>query len=114
VEPGGNAVRAWRAAGLAHGERLLVLGAGTIGLLAASFAQAEGVEVHVVGRSERSLAFARRFGLERVWTWDNVPACAWDGVIDATNDASMPARAVDLVEPGRRVVCIGLGGGPSP
>ena len=34
-------------------------------------------------------------------------------MIDATNDASMPARALELVEVGRRVVCIGLAGRPS-
>ncbi|NUP65568.1 MAG: alcohol dehydrogenase catalytic domain-containing protein, partial [Nonomuraea sp.] len=50
VEPGGNAVRAVRAAGLEAGERLLVLGTGTIGLLAALFARAAGAEVHLMGR----------------------------------------------------------------
>jgi threonine dehydrogenase-like Zn-dependent dehydrogenase len=34
-------------------------------------------------------------------------------VIDATNDASMPATALELVEHGRRVVFIGLAGHPS-
>jgi threonine dehydrogenase-like Zn-dependent dehydrogenase len=113
VEPGGNALRAWGAAGLGTGERLLVIGPGAIGLLAASFAAADGAEVHVVGRSDRSVAFGRRFGLDHVWTWETLPAGPWDGVIDATNDASMPARALDLVEPGRRVVCIGLAHEPS-
>ena len=49
VEPGGNALRAVRAAALAPGERLLVLGPGTIGLLAAMIAAARGVEVHLLG-----------------------------------------------------------------
>jgi threonine dehydrogenase-like Zn-dependent dehydrogenase len=34
-------------------------------------------------------------------------------VIDASNATSLPARAVDLVEPGKRVVFIGLSGTPS-
>ena len=38
VEPGGNALRAVRAAAVTTGERLLVVGTGTIGLLAAQFA----------------------------------------------------------------------------
>jgi threonine dehydrogenase-like Zn-dependent dehydrogenase len=113
VEPGGNAVRAVRAAALASGERLLVAGAGPIGLLAALFARADGIEVHVVGRSERSLRFARELGAAGVSTWDGLPDGPWDAVIDATNDPSVPARAVELVEPGRRVVCIGLAGDPS-
>jgi threonine dehydrogenase-like Zn-dependent dehydrogenase len=113
VEPGGNAMRAVRSAGVAAGERLLVLGAGTIGLLAAMFARAEGAEVHLLGRSPRSLAFARSLGFEQAWTADELPALAWDGVIDATNSRDMPARAVELVEPGRRVALIGLAGEPS-
>ncbi len=113
VEPGGNAVRAVRAAALASGERLLVAGAGPIGLLAALFARAQGAEVHLVGRSERSIAFARELGVGEVSTWDGLPDGPWDAVIDATHDAVVPAKAVDLVEPGRRVVCIGLAGEPS-
>ena len=42
VEPGGNALRAVRARGLRAGDRVLVLGPGTIGLLAAQFAPAHG------------------------------------------------------------------------
>jgi threonine dehydrogenase-like Zn-dependent dehydrogenase len=49
VEPGGNALRAFKATGLVTGERLLVLGTGTIGLLVALFARAGGVEVHLMG-----------------------------------------------------------------
>ncbi len=49
VEPGGNALRAVMAANLAPGDRLLVLGPGTIGLLVALFARARGAEVHVHG-----------------------------------------------------------------
>lgn len=114
VEPGGNAFRAVRGAALAPGERLLVLGAGTIGLLAAMFARAEGVEVHLLGRSARSIAFARSLGFDNVWTSESLPAEPWDAVIDASNAADLPARAVELVEPGRRVVSIGLAGEPSP
>ena len=113
VEPGGNAVRAVRAAALAPGERLLVAGAGPIGLLAALFARAEGVEVQLVGRSERSIEFARSLGVGEVSTWDGLPDKPWDAVIDATHDAVVPAKAIDLVEPGRRVVFIGLAGEPS-
>jgi threonine dehydrogenase-like Zn-dependent dehydrogenase len=114
VEPGGNAIRAVRAAAVEPGERLLVFGAGTIGLLAAMFARAEGAEVHLVGRSTRSLAFARSIGFDTAWTWETLPDLPWHGVIDASNDPDLPARALALVEPARRVVAIGLAGVPSP
>jgi threonine dehydrogenase-like Zn-dependent dehydrogenase len=113
VEPGGNAFRAARAAALAPGDRALVLGPGTIGLLAAMFARAAGAEVHLMGRSEDSLGFARSLGFEHVWTEDNLPDLSFDAVLDASNAAHLPARALDLVEPAGRVVYIGLAGSPS-
>jgi threonine dehydrogenase-like Zn-dependent dehydrogenase len=113
VEPGGNALRAVRAAALAPGERALVVGAGTIGLLVALIARSQGVEVHIAGRSERSRAFSRELGFGQAWTLDTLPDLPWDAVIDASNAPEAPARALDLVEPGRRVVYIGLAGQPS-
>jgi 2-desacetyl-2-hydroxyethyl bacteriochlorophyllide A dehydrogenase len=113
VEPGGNALRAVWAAGLHPQDRVLVLGPGTIGLLVAQFANAAGAEVHVVGKPEISLTFARSLGLGGVWTASDLPSLAFDAVIDASNAAALPALALDLVEPGKRVVYIGLAGTPS-
>jgi threonine dehydrogenase-like Zn-dependent dehydrogenase len=113
VEPGGNAFRAVQGADLQPGNRVLVTGAGTIGLLCAMFARAEGADVHLLGRSPRSLDFARSLGFGDVWSDDSLPALPWDAVIDASNAPELPARAVDLVEPGKRAVYIGLAGSPS-
>jgi len=74
-------------------------------------ARAEGgAEVHLVARRKRSVAFARLLGFEQVWTRDDLPDLPWDVVLDASNDPRVPALAVDLVEPGGRVVYIGLSG----
>jgi threonine dehydrogenase-like Zn-dependent dehydrogenase len=113
VEPGGNAQRSVRGADLHPGDRALVLGAGTIGLLVAMFARAEGVEVHLMGRSERSLRFARSLGFTGVWTEASLPELPFDAVVDASNHPSLPGRALELVEPGKRVVYVGLAGSPS-
>ncbi len=113
VEPGGNALRAWRAAAAGEGDRVLVLGPGAIGLLVALFARAGGAEVHLLGVEPRSLAFARTLGFAGVWTEDDLPDHPFDAVVDASNGAGLPARALDLVEPGKRVVYIGLAGSPS-
>lgn len=113
VEPGGNALRSVRAAQVSPGERLLVLGPGTIGLLVAQIAAARGVEVHLLGRSARSLEFARSLGFTHAWTADTLPKLRYDAVVDASNARTLPALALDLVEPGRRVVYIGLSGEPS-
>jgi threonine dehydrogenase-like Zn-dependent dehydrogenase len=113
VEPGANALRAVRGAALGAGDRALVLGPGTIGLLVAMFARALGAEVHLLGRDEPSLAFARTLGFDDVWNEEDLPVLPWDAVIDASNAPQLPARALDLVEPGKRVVHIGLAGSPS-
>lgn len=113
VEPGGNAYRAVRAAAIAPGDRVLVLGPGTIGLLAAMFARAEGAEVHLVGRSPASIEFAQTLGFDGVWSETALPELPWNAVIDCSNARQLPAKAVELVEPAGRVVFIGLAGSPS-
>ena len=113
VEPGGNAWRAVEAADVDAGARLLVLGTGALGMLIALMARARDVEVHLVGRREGPMAFARSLDFERVWSASTLPDERFDAVIDATNGPELPALAVDVVEPGGRVVWIGLSGGPS-
>ena len=113
VEPGGNSFRSVQAAALEPGDQVLVTGAATISLLCAMFARAKGAEVHILGRSPRSLDFARSVGFDNAWDDDTLPDLPWDAVIEASNGPAMPARAVQLVEPGKRVVYVGLAGSPS-
>jgi len=113
VEPGGNALRAVRAADPLPGKPVLVVGPGTIGLLVAMFAAARGAEVHLLGATGASLEFARSLGFARVWTRSTLPDVPFDAIVDATNAADLPAFAIDRVEPGGRVVYIGLSGEPS-
>jgi len=114
VEPGGNAYRCVQAAGLHPGDRVLVLGPGTIGLLVAMFARAAGAEVHLLGRSGRAIDFARTLGFTNAWDETTLPTdLPWDAVIDASNAPGLPEQALDLVEPGKRVVYVGLAGSPS-
>jgi 2-desacetyl-2-hydroxyethyl bacteriochlorophyllide A dehydrogenase len=113
VEPGGNAMRAIDGASLAAGDRLLIIGPGTIGLLAALIARAQGNEVHLVGTEPHTLDFARTLGFDHCWTTAGLPGLSFDAVIDASNSADVPARAAQLVEPGGRLVLIGLSTVPS-
>lgn len=113
VEPGGNALRAVQGAVLAPGDRVLIMGPGTIGLLCALFARAAGAEVHLLGPAEPSLAFARSLGLEHVWTQETLPDLPVDAIIDAAPSAELPSWALSRVEPGGRVVLIGLAEEPS-
>ncbi|WP_432246194.1 zinc-dependent alcohol dehydrogenase (plasmid) [Arthrobacter sp. G.S.26] len=116
VEPAGNSLRAVRAANLLPGQKVLILGSGTIGLLAAQFALADGVEVHVGGVREGSLALARSLGVQHTWQLDDLNdgrSAEFDAVIEATSNADMPALSVRLTKPAGRAVYIGLSSSPS-
>ncbi len=115
VEPGGNSLRAVRAAAIEPGHRVLVLGSGTIGLLAAQFALAEGAQVHVAGAREGSLALARSLGATSAGHFDELrdDENVFDSTIEATSIESMPALSVRLTKPAGRVVYIGLSSTPS-
>jgi 2-desacetyl-2-hydroxyethyl bacteriochlorophyllide A dehydrogenase len=113
VEPGGNALRAVQAAQVAAGQRLLVMGPGTIGLLSAMIARSRGADVHLLGQDDRSLRFARSLGFTRVWVRDTLPAGLFDAIIDASTGPGLPALATDLIEPGGRIGFIGLSAEPS-
>ena len=113
VEPGGNALRAVDAAALGAGQSLLILGSGTIGLLAAQFALARGVDVHVAGERPSSLELARSLGVTHTHSFDDLEGMAFGAVIDATSSATAPALATRLVDPAGRVVFIGLSSTPS-
>ncbi len=113
VEPTGNALRSVDATKLKAGERLLIFGPGTIGLLCALIAKSRGIEVHLVGVEETSLTFARQFGFAGVHHIDAIPQIPIHAVIDATYNNEIPALALELLEPGRTVVYIGIAGIPS-
>jgi threonine dehydrogenase-like Zn-dependent dehydrogenase len=113
VEPGGNAWRAARATAAGPGDRALVIGPGTIGLLTAMFLRGAGAEVHLLGVTGPSLAFARGLGFAAAWTRETLPDLPFDAVVDASTAPGSPALALDVVEPAGRVVCIGIAGTPS-
>ena len=94
--------------------RLLVMGPGTIGLLAAQIARSLGAEVHLLGRDEPSLRFACDLGLGHTWLRDTLPGLPFDAVLDASTAAGLPSLAAEIVEPGGRVAYIGLSAEPSP
>jgi threonine dehydrogenase-like Zn-dependent dehydrogenase len=109
-------LRAVEAARLSPGGRLLVLGSGTIGLLAAQIGLARGLEVHVAGTRPSSLELARDLGVEDVYQIADLQderGRRFDAVIDASSDQTMPALAVNLVRPAGRVVLIGVSSSPS-
>lgn len=118
AEPGGNAVRCVDATGLTAGASLGIVGTGTIGLLVAMLARARGITVHLIAQDDDHIAFPYALGFDHVHTWQSLSTTAgghpFAAMVDASTDASIPARILDHVEPGGRVVYIGLSEVPSP
>jgi threonine dehydrogenase-like Zn-dependent dehydrogenase len=69
--------------------------------------------VHVVGPTDDSLALATTLGVHGVWTEATLPDQPYDAAVDATNDPDVPAAALARIEPGGRIVYIGLANQPS-
>jgi threonine dehydrogenase-like Zn-dependent dehydrogenase len=113
VEPGGNAWRAATAAQAGPGQRILVCGPGTIGLLTTAFAVAAGASVDVLALDGHRRSLASSFGATGYFTVEDPPPGTYDAVVDCTDDHRVPASALALAEPAGRVVFIGVSGAPS-
>lgn len=121
VEPLAVCVRGARLAEIALGMRVLVLGAGSIGLLSIVTAYAAGAaEVHVTARHASQQARARALGATRVYVSGEVAAqalgdAAFDAVIETVGGkANTIAEAVRLVRPGGSVCMLGVFEGETP
>ena len=93
VEPGANATRAVLQPRLRAGKAAARYWRRHDWAARRSDRRARGSDVHLLGRSDESLDFARSIGFENVWTLTSLPALAWDAVVDASNSPDVPARA---------------------
>jgi alcohol dehydrogenase/L-iditol 2-dehydrogenase len=101
------------------GDRVVVLGPGTIGILCAAMARLCGAEVAVVGleADKGRLAVAKKYGCEVVIGSPKDWACArdglgCDGVIDAAGVSATLAIALDIVRPAGWISKVGWGKAP--
>nr|WP_269328950.1 zinc-binding dehydrogenase [Kineosporia babensis] len=82
--------------------------------MSAQIGQALGFSVTIAGTTDASLAFAASLGFSELLAGDAVrDAPGFDAVLDASNGSGVPSLAVDVVDPGGRVVFIGLSAQPS-
>ncbi|SHF06547.1 alcohol dehydrogenase/L-iditol 2-dehydrogenase [Fodinibius roseus] len=107
--------------GIRPGDRVLVLGPGTIGLMCAAIARIGGAQVAVVGleADRHRLEISRRYDCESI-TGDK-DASAWakeydglgaDCVVDATGVSGALKAALELVRPNGKITKVGWG--PQP
>jgi threonine dehydrogenase-like Zn-dependent dehydrogenase len=106
VEPIAVGVHAVNKARPEPGMRVAVIGAGTIGLVAAAAAHSHGVDVDIAARHEPQFAAAERLGLRPVQ--DNELGAGYDLVIDAAGTESSLTAAIGAIRPAGTIVVPGI------
>ena len=108
-----------RNARIEPGDRIVVLGPGTIGILCAAMARLAGAQVALVGldRDKGRLEIARAYGCDIVIgdasEWANTrDGLGADGVIDAAGASITLKTAIDLVRPAGWISKVGWGRDP--
>jgi threonine dehydrogenase-like Zn-dependent dehydrogenase len=120
VEPYCIAHHAMKRARVAPGERVLIVGAGTIGLFAAMDVRLAGAEVHVTDVVPRKLALAARLGVQGTFVaGDDADFAArveaatggdgFDVCVEAVGLPSTFLRCIEAAAHRGRVVVIGIG-----
>jgi 2-desacetyl-2-hydroxyethyl bacteriochlorophyllide A dehydrogenase len=105
VETLGIGAHAVARGGLQSGERVLVVGAGPIGLACVQFAVLAGAEVHVLETNADRREFVARFG---VTVQESPDGALFDVVLDATGNARSMGASLHHVAHGGRLVYVGL------
>lgn len=98
VEPLAVAVHGLELAGITGGERVAVVGAGSIGLATVAAAAAADAEVHLEARHRSQREAGERLGAT------GAPAGTYDIVFEAAGSQSALDRALELLRPGGLVV----------
>jgi len=99
VEPLAVVVHGLRRAGLRGGERVAVIGGGSIGLCSVVAARAAGARVDLVARHDAQRAAGARLGAGE-------PSGTYDLVIDAAGTKSALEAALPLCRPGARLLLV--------
>jgi 2-desacetyl-2-hydroxyethyl bacteriochlorophyllide A dehydrogenase len=101
VEPLAIAVHGFNRAGIASGERVLVVGGGAIGLSALAVARHRGVAADLAARHRHQIGAGEALGA------GTEPADDYDVVIDAAGTQSSIEEALRRLRPGGRVLLLG-------
>lgn len=109
VEPVSCAVHGIRRVGVEAGERFLVVGAGTMGLLMQQLLQRSGAQVTVVDLNTARLTTARELGAHQVATSvDELDDERFDAAVDCTGAVPAIEAAFDSLRRGGRLLVFGV------
>ena len=114
MEPLSVGIWACRKAGVSAGDRVLVTGAGPIGLLAMQVARAFGAtQVEVSDVNERRLALAERTGATRVLRAGADEPAEADALIECSGHPPALGAGIAALRPAGTAVVVGMGPGDS-
>ncbi|MFC5662190.1 zinc-binding dehydrogenase [Kitasatospora misakiensis] len=117
TEPAVTVVAGLERARCRIGDRVVVLGTGTIGLLAVQLAARMGASVDAVGIDPAGRRLAVRCGARRALSPEQARAtrsAAYSLAVEAAGAAEAFTLGLDLLEPGGRLAVIGVAGRPCP
>jgi L-iditol 2-dehydrogenase len=108
LDPVASVFHGWNRLGSPPPRRILIYGAGALGLLWAASARSRGVEAIVAGRGAARLEIAARYGarvmdVER----ESAEGLGAEAAVDCTGDARVWELLPSLVGPGGRVLLFG-------
>lgn len=112
IEPLSVGIWAAKRAEIGEGSRVLIAGAGPIGIIMAQTASALGAaEVIVTDISEDRRAFALKWGASKVLDprVDQIEGLEVDAFIDASGVAQAVVQGIKAVGPAGRVILVGMG-----
>jgi 2-desacetyl-2-hydroxyethyl bacteriochlorophyllide A dehydrogenase len=109
AEPGVTALNSVELLGEVAGRRALVLGAGTLGLIAVQLLVARGAEVDVLVIEEQRVELVERLGGRAIRT---VEAAAYPAVVEAAGAPAAAKDALRAVAPGGHIALAGVQPGP--
>ncbi len=108
AEPLAVAVHALRRGPCKPGDRVLVLGAGLIGLLTLQLAVQAGADVTACDLEEGRLELARQLGAKEVFRPGDKVAVGFNVVYETSGAAPGLTQAVQLAAPAAKIVVLGL------
>ena len=114
MEPLSVAIATARKAGFAPGQRVLIAGAGPIGIATAQVARAYGVTEVVISdvsaeRRDTALSFGATIALDPLSPDFTADAGTFDSFVDASGAPSAIRTGISLIRPGGRAVLVGMG-----
>lgn len=118
LEPASVAMHALMRSGIKLGDKIAVIGPGTIGMILCRMAQLAGAsQTLLIGRSQSKLDFALNYGVPDVcnskeqnvvdWVLDHTDEIGADIVIEGTGASESLTLALTLVKPSGTVVILG-------